>query len=366
MPVDGRLRPLGARLRRFARLPRRILAVSAATFIGALGAVALTAAPASASDAALVSTTECVVGKPNTAKVIWTITNTWRAEATVSGVVLEFDGTSQATEVGAIKDTAKIAGRRGTLVGSREFSTTSKPPTLKARVGWTAKVAEDLGNEAVWPEGNCAPKKVPTYKAVSNCDGTQTITIVNTSDAKRRFAVNGNGDWNERKDLEVGQEWVVVVPKEHARKPSVKWKLEGANKWEVDEEVSWVQPDTCFTAKSESTCEALKITVENTGAKAIKAVITVGETPKETTIEPGESNVFVAEGVEGLVAKLVVNDGKAQEFTWVKPTDCGGAGGGLPTTGVNAGLLAGAALVLVSGGGGLFFLARRRRVRFAA
>ncbi|GAA0909056.1 hypothetical protein [Virgisporangium aurantiacum] len=353
-------------MRRFARLPSRILAVSAATFIGALGAVALTAAPASAHHATLVSTTECVVGKPNTAKVTWTITNTWRGQATVTGVVLEVAGSAPAAEVGDIKNTATVRRNNGTLVGSKEFSTTGKPPTLKATVGWDDKVAEDVGNEAVWPKDNCAPKKVPTYKAVSNCDGTQTITIVNTSDATRKFVVNGNGAWKETKDLKVGEEWVVLVPQEHARKPSIKWKLDGANKWEVDEEVSWVKPDTCFTAKSESTCEALKITVENTGAKAIKAVITVGETPKETTIEPGKNNVFTAEGVEGLVAKLVVNDGKAQEFTWTKPTDCGGAGGGLPTTGVNAGLLAGAAFVLVSGGGGLFYLARRRRIRFAA
>jgi hypothetical protein len=354
-------------LRRFARLPSRILAVSAATFIGALGAVALTAAPASAHTAELTSTAECVVGKPNTAKVTWTLTNDWSARGTLSEInVYSANGTSVATEVGEIKNGATVRKNGGKLVGAMEFSTTDKPPTLKGHVAWDDNKSVDVGDEPDWPKGNCAPKKVPTYKAVSNCDGTQTITIVNTSDATRKFVVNGNGDWKETKDLEVGQEWVVTVPQEHARKPSVKWKLDGANEWEVDEEVRWVQPDTCFTAKSESTCEALKITVENTGAKAIKAVITVGETPKETTIEPGNSNVFTADGVDGLVAKLVVNDGKAQEFTWVKPTDCGGGGGGLPTTGVNAGLLAGAALVLVSGGGGLFFVARRRRVRFAA
>ena len=51
-----------------------------------------------------------------------------------------------------------------------------------------------------------------------------TVTIVNTSDAQRRFAVNGAGEWNERKNLEVNGEWVVVVPKEHASKVAVKWK----------------------------------------------------------------------------------------------------------------------------------------------
>lgn len=357
-------------MRRFARLPSRILAVSAATFIGALGAVALTAAPASAHTAELTSTTECVAGKPNTAKVTWTLTNDWSARGTLSEInVYSANGTSVATEVGEIKNGATVRKNGGKLVGAMEFSTTDKPPTLKGHVAWEDNKSVDVGDEPDWPAGNCAPKKVPTYKAVSNCDGTQTITIVNTSDATRRFAVNGNGPWREvNKELAVGDQWVVEVPADSARKVAVKWKLPNADEWENkdDKRVDWVQPDTCFTAKSESTCEALTITVENTGAKAIKAVITVGETPKETTIEPGKNNVFVADGVDGLVAQLVVNDGKAQEFTWAKPTDCGGAGGGLPTTGVNAGLLAGAALVLVSGGGGLFFMARRRRVRFAA
>lgn len=352
-------------MRRFARLPSRILAVSAATFIGALGAVALTAAPASATTAELTSTVECVEGKPFTVNVTWTLKNDDNVRATISDVKLEAD----AVEIGTIKSGAVLADKDSTLVGSREFSTKSRPPTLKGKIAWDNGHKDRFGNEPVWPEGNCAPKKVPTYEAVSNCDGTQTITIVNTSDATRKFAVNGNGPWKEvNKELAVGDKWVVEVPADSARKVAVKWKLPDAGEWENkdDKRVDWVQPDTCFTAKSESTCEALTITVENTGAKAIKAVITVGETPKETTIEPGKNNVFVADGVDGLVAELVVNDGKAQEFTWAKPTDCGGAGGGLPTTGVNAGLLAGAALVLVSGGGGLFFMARRRRVRFAA
>jgi len=54
---------------------------------------------------------------------------------------------------------------------------------------------------------------------------------------------------------------------------------------------------------------------------------------------------------------------KSTEVSYEKPADCAPA---LPVTGANAGLLAGAALVLVSGGAGLYFVARRRRIRFAA
>src|SRR6185312_8709415 len=116
----------------------------------------------------------------------------------------------------------------------------------------------------------------------------------------------------------------------------------------------------------ESTCENLTITVNNTGAKAIKATITVGDESEEKEIPAGDKAVATLEGADGLVAKLSINGGQAKDYAWAKPADCGGDGGGLPLTGANTGLLAGAALVLVSGGGGLFFMARRRRVRFAA
>jgi hypothetical protein len=359
-------------LRRFARLPSRILAVSAATFVGALGAVALTAAPASAHSTTLTSKTECVEGKPNVAKVTWTLTNNWskRAELSEIGVYLGDNATAVATEVGRIKNGATVGKSGDTLVGAMEFSTTTKPPTLKGKATWTDLFPEEFKNEASWPEGRCAPTEVkkPTYSGVSTCDG-MTVTIVNTSDAVRKFAVNGSGSWKEvNKELGIDEKWVVDVPRENARKVAVKYKLPDASDWENkdDDRLDWVQPDTCFEATSKSTCESLSITVANTGAKDIIAAVTVGDQSNETTIKPDTSQTIEIEGVDGLVAKLSVNGGTPQEFAWTKPTDCGGEGGGLPTTGVNAGLLAGGALVLVSGGGGLFYLARRRRIRFAA
>jgi hypothetical protein len=355
-------------LRRFARLPRRILAISAATFIGALGAVAIAATPASAHTSSLTSTVECVEGKANTVKVTWTVTNNFANKASLSEVKLNGDS----AVVGDIKDGVELANVGSTVVGSQEFSTTKNAPTLKVKVSWVDGARpERLGNEPVWPEGGCAPKKEPTRKATSNCDGTLTVVVTNADDKARRIAVNGEGEYVQRKTLKASETWEVVVPKENAGKVVVKWKTAKENDdsdtgWEGTEKFNWAKPDTCFTATSKSTCDGLSITVENTGAKAITAKVTAGDQSEETTIQPGENNTAEIDGVDGLVASLTVNGGTPQEFKWEKPADCGGAGGGLPTTGVNAGLLAGAALVLVSGGGGLFFMARRRRVRFAA
>lgn len=375
MPSPGEKETLGARLRRFTRLPGRILALSAATFIGALGAVALTAAPASAHTTKFESKFECVENKPFTAKVSWTLTNDWNQSASLSEVRFQYKKTETPVEVGAIKNGATFDGRGDTLVGTYEFDTRQEAPFLRATVTWGDKKNEKVKDQPTFTPTDCAPKeeppaKKPTFKAVSNCDGTQTVTIKNTSDAERKFAVNGEKvgdvDWVDRKDLKVGDEWVVTVPKEHAGIVRVKWKLPKEKDWEDKEPVRFAKPDTCFTAASESTCDDLKITVTNTGAKAIKAAVTVGGKTEEETINPDETAVYSIEGVDGLVAKLTINGGTPKEFEWTNPLNCGGGGGGLPVTGTNAGLLAGGAMVLVAGGGGLFFMARRRRIRFAA
>ena len=192
-----------------------------------------------------------------------------------------------------------------------------------------------------------------------------------------REIVVGQGAQRQFRGLEVGkplrlgnEEWTIVVPEDNAEKVRVKWKNAddpGDDGWENEDDplvIRWVKPDVCFEVTSKSTCEDLTITITNTGAKAIKATVTVGDKSEEETVEPGASAEAVIDGVDGLVAKVSIDGGAAKDYAWAKPADCGG--GGLPVTGANAGLLAGAALVLVSGGGGLFFMARRRRVRFAA
>jgi hypothetical protein len=349
-------------LRRFARLPSRILAVSAATFIGAIGAVAF-AGPASATTADLASTVECVEGKPYVARVTWTLTSQDDVVGTVGDVKLNSDP----AQVGAIKNGATMKAKGDKLVGSKDFSTDKRPPTLRGKVSWANEHTSTFRNDPVWPEGNCAVE--PARKVTSNCDGTLTVHVTNADDKARRIAINGEGEYAERKTLEPGEAWEHVVPKKHAGKVTVKWKTAKENDdtdagWEGQQKYEWVQPEACFDVTTKSTCDDLTITVANTGPKAIKATLTVGDTSEDKEIKPGASAEAVIDAVDGLVVKLTVNGAHAKDYAWAKPTDC--STGGLPVTGANAGLLAGAALVLVSGGGGLFYMARRRRIRFAA
>lgn len=349
-------------MRRFARLPSRILAISAATFLGAVGAVAFTAAPASAHTATV--THDIVCGeKAGTAVVTYKVANNHDTKTLkIKKPNREkIDGFKNNTEV-APKDS--VRGSETVKIADGSFK-------LEFTAEWSG-FSESESHAVDVTKLDCAPAKNPAVTSTSNCDGTLTVVVKNANDKARKIAINGEGEYVKRMTLKADEaSEPVVVPKEHAGKVTVKWKTDKANDdtdagWEGQQKLEWVKPDVCFDVTSKSTCENLTITVTNTGAKAIKATVTVGDKSEEETIEPGKSSEAVIEGVDGLVAKLSINGGAAKDYAWAKPADCGGGGGGLPVTGANAGLLAGAALVLVSGGGGLFFMARRRRVRFAA
>jgi hypothetical protein len=344
-------------LSRFTRLSRRILAVSTATFLGAIGAVALAAAPASAHAGALTSKVECVEGKPHTLKVTWTLAHDMNKLAEVSDVQL---GGAKAA-IGQIQSGATMASKESKLIGSKEYSTDAKPQTLAVTVTWPGttqvKTVEDTPK---WTRFDCGPKAIET---ASDCAGL-TVKILNPGAQPRKYEVVGIGGFKQAKTVESGDTWNVEVPAKNAGEVKVRSERtnnQGQLGWD-EETVKWVKPAACFEVESASTCEDLTITVTNTGADAIKAAITVGGETKEETVEPGDSAELAIDGVDGLVAKLSINGGAAKDYAWAKPANCGG----LPVTGTNAGLLAGAALVLVAGGGGLFLLARRRRFRFAA
>lgn len=345
-------------MRRFARLPSRILAISAATFLGAVGAVAFAAAPAGAHTATVTSDIVCGP-KAGTAVVTYKVTNNHDTKtATIKKPNRKVDGLKN----------AEVAPK-ASVSASETVDVSEKSITLTFTMDWKG-FEENESHTVDLTRLDCAPAKSPTATGTSNCDGTLTVLIKNTSGMAKKFAVNGEGKFVERKVLKADEEWTVVVPKDNAEKARVKWKNAddpGDDGWENEDNplvIRWVKPDVCFEVTSKSTCEDLTITITNTGAKAIKATVTVGDKSEEETVEPGASAEAVIDGVDGLVAKLSIDGGTAKDYAWAKPADC--SGGGLPVTGANAGLLAGAALVLVSGGGGLFFMARRRRVRFAA
>ncbi|MFB6393405.1 hypothetical protein [Polymorphospora lycopeni] len=73
--------------------------------------------------------------------------------------------------------------------------------------------------------------------------------------------------------------------------------------------------------------------------------------------------VELPQGVEGVLAKDADWTDNSDEFTvFVKAADGNGGGGGLPVTGVQAGLLSGIGLAVVAAGGAMFLISRRRRV----
>lgn len=349
-------------MRRFARLPSRILAVSAATFLGAVGAVAFAAAPASAHTAALTYDAVCGAA-PDTVDITWKVTND---QPNKFGTLKRVS-----RPVGDIKDDARVEALQS-LTGKETVKVADGSPTLSLRMRWRDaddKTVEATADVTKLDCGPAEPATEPKRTATSNCDGTLTVVVTNADDKARKIAINGQGEYNERKTLKAGETWEHVVPKAHAGTVRVKWKTAKENDdtdtgWEGDEKFNWAQPEACFDVAAKSTCEDLTISVTNTGPKAIKAAVTVGDESKQVEIESGKSAEIAIDAVDGLVAKLAVTGGYSKDFAWAKPADC--SGGPLPVTGANAGLLAGVALVLVSGGGGLFFMARRRRVRFAA
>jgi hypothetical protein len=340
---EPHLYSLGARLRRFARLPSRVLAVAGAMVLGAIGTVAL-ASPASATGSPISYEVKCD-SKPYTAKVTWTVKNGLDKDAVVYEINRTLDGIAEGTTVPA----------NGSVAGTEVVDLTEHTKIeLKVRLKW--------GHYKVWfdktadlSKVDCKPK--PTAEFTDKCDGTTVVKVTNPEGAKKaRFAVNGKGEFNAHKDLDGGESWEVTVPAANAE--HVRVKVNG----ETFADHKWKSPADCYTVSHKSTCDKLTITVTNTGVVPLTATAKVGDEEADTEIAPGASDSIEFQGTAGLVVTLIVND-KTSEIKYVKPSDCEPL---LPVTGVNAGLLAGAAFVLLSGGAGLFFMARRRRIRFAA
>ncbi|MEH1169221.1 LPXTG cell wall anchor domain-containing protein [Micromonospora sp. CPCC 205539] len=92
---------------------------------------------------------------------------------------------------------------------------------------------------------------------------------------------------------------------------------------------------------------------------------------RKRTVKPGQTIEETFAGREGqtVTAGYDYWDPEADVFgpwEWEQPADCGGSGGGLPTTGAPAAGMAAGAGLLLSAGGALYLLARRRRIRFNA
>jgi hypothetical protein len=254
-------------------------------------------------------------------------------------------------KINGISNGDTVAAKQ-TVTGTEDVAISAGQVTLSL----TMKVRNDrtpVTGTADLSTLDCAPGPVAEF--TDNCDKTTLVKVTNPGRKTIRFAVNGKGEFVERKDVAGGESWEVTVPAEHSEHVRVK----ADNETFADH--NWTKPELCYTVSHNSTCDKLTITVTNEGDKPLKASVTVGDKEEATEIAPGGSDTATFKGVEGLVVTLTVA-GKSTEIKYTEPADCTPL---LPVTGVNAGLLAGAAFVLVSGGAGLYFIARRRRIRFA-
>jgi hypothetical protein len=313
--------------------------------LGAIGTVAL-GSPASATNSKVSYELEC--GKePGTVVIAWTVENEVRnKDAVVGNLNRTLDGIADGQ---TIKAKESATGTEVVNVADNE------KVELKLTLKWGHGEPVWVGKTADLTKIECKPQ--PKVDFTDNCDGTVLVKVTNTGKDVVKIAVNGKGEFVERKEIAPGETWEVTVPADNAEHVRVKYP--GG---EQIADHHWAKPDVCYSVKHESTCDELIITVTNEGAKALKASVAVGDDVADTVIEPGDTHEIKLDAAAGLVVTLTVA-GKSSEIKYAEPDDCTPL---LPVTGVNAGLLAGAALVLVSGGAGLFFVARRRRIRFAA
>jgi LPXTG-motif cell wall-anchored protein len=130
-----------------------------------------------------------------------------------------------------------------------------------------------------------------------------------------------------------------------------------------------------FTPIVKSDCTTLVIGIDNpaNGPTWTLTYETSKGEKRQDVVKPGQKKTETFSAVPGFSVKLtlaVTYKGKTYSdfttLTYQKPSDCGGAGGGLPVTGAAAGGIAGGAAGLLAIGAVLFVMARRRKVRFTA
>jgi hypothetical protein len=340
---------------------RRILAVAGAMFLGAVGTLAL-ASPASAHSATLTYALKCGP-EAGTATVVWSVKNNYGAPGTVEDLSRTLTGLHDQDEVTAWQS----------ATGTEVVKIADQPKRLTLKMTWKDGAFDNAGERVRKSDldrlGDCKPTPQPTADFKDNCDGTVTVTVTNPKEApKTTFSVNGKGKFHQRFTLEPGQtSEPVVVPAANSEKIHVKVlaskdESDGNDDNDGFATHEFTPPAGCYEVSHKSTCDKLIISVKNTGTRSLSASVKVGDKEATTSIKAGDSDSIELDATEGLVATLTVED-KATEIKWEKPADCGNT---LPLTGVNTGLLAGAAVVRVSGGASMYYRARRRRVLFAA
>ena len=313
--------------------------------LGAIGTVAL-ASPASATYSRITYDVKCGP-RTGTAVISWTVENEVRSNAVVSDLSRTLDGIANGDTIEGLH---KVTGTEVVVLADL----TNGIAKLELTLTWGNR-SRAIDQTADLAKITCAAQ--PTAEFTDKCDKSMVVKVTNPGPKTVKIAVNAKEPFVERFDLESGASHEVTVPAEFSE--HVRVKFPGGDQIA---DHKWTAPEVCYTVSHKSTCDKLTITVKNDGTEALRASVAVGGREEPKDIPAGQSATATFDAADGLVVKLTVGK-KSTDIKYEKPSDCTPL---LPKTGVNAGLLAGAAFVLVSGGAGLYFLARRRRVRFAA
>ncbi|AGZ45569.1 hypothetical protein [Actinoplanes friuliensis] len=228
-----------------------------------------------------------------------------------------------------------------------------------------------------WFNGGTNACQTPAVEAVSQCDGTVSLSLSNKG-LTEKYAVDFTikaGEFTKTVTVKDGKGETVVVPA-------------GASKITVsapgieDVTYDWTPPADCALPSVivENDCETVTVTVENPeGVTPATAKVTYGDKTESVTVAPGKTEkVSFKIGDAGYATVEFPGLNVEPIKATLGDADCdggsdGGSGGGdnsdeptLPVTGPVAGGIAGGAALLLIAGGVLFFLARRRRVTFTA
>jgi LPXTG-motif cell wall-anchored protein len=218
-----------------------------------------------------------------------------------------------------------------------------------------------------WFNGGKKECTQPVAEFVSNCDGSVTVTLTNTSSVPSTavFTISGVEGTVSVKSGEKPVE--VTVPASAAGDIKVTEK----NKKKTVGTYKWERPDGCAapTAEFASSCDALLGKLINPKGNApVEATVVQGESTAKVTLAGGKTEPYEFDKTRGAVKVTFADFDKTFTGTYTQPTGCEAAGGGgdLPRTGSRTSVMAGGGAALLAAGGFLFFLVRRRRIRFTA
>lgn len=347
---------------------RRLAAIAGGALLGVTAALTFAAAPASAHHSVVKGEPVC-----DTSTGEWVVTWTVRTFAPpgvdnykLIEVVSQPTGNLVADILASGPEAPYALSVNAALVGTQRLPGDATTASLGVRAEWENKFVErNLVSATIQLGGDCKPNKPePNVSFSSACDGSVTVTLSNSADAKvpALFKISGV---NKVFTVKPGESEQVVVPAEVAGKivvKSGKKKFEGA----------FEQPQDCepLSLAAKSDCDSLTVSIENPkGSAPVEVTLTPNNGEAQVVkVAPGETKEATFEAEEGLTVTPSIEDEAGEAIAWTEPADCGGTGGGdsLPLTGASVTGAIGVAAGLLAIGAVLFFVFRRRRVRFTA